>query len=125
MLERMQLAILAANLVAVVPGSAQPRTFTAADYAHAEKFMGYNTTSLVIRSGVRPNWLLDERLWYRVTTAEGSEFVMTDPVRRTREPAFDHARLATAPSAATGAKYDASHLPFAMMLFPPIKNAWL
>ena len=26
--------------------------------------MGYNTTPLVVRSGVRPNWLPDERFWY-------------------------------------------------------------
>ena len=34
-----------------------PRALTAADYAHAEKFMTYNTTPLVLRTGVRPAWL--------------------------------------------------------------------
>jgi dipeptidyl aminopeptidase/acylaminoacyl peptidase len=108
-----KLAILVASLVAVVPALAQqPRALTAADYARAEKFMTYNTSSLVLRSGVRPNWLPDERLWYRVTTAEGSEFVMADAARGTRQPAFDHARLAAALSAAAGTTYDAFHLPF-------------
>jgi hypothetical protein len=50
----------------------QRMVFTAADYARAEKMMGYNTTPRVLRSGVRPTWLPDERFWYRVTTAEGS-----------------------------------------------------
>ena len=81
--------------------------FTAADYARAEKFMGYNTTPLVYRSGVRPNWLPDERFWYRVTTPEGSEFVLADPARATRAPAFDHARLAAALSAAVGGTFAA------------------
>ena len=88
------------------------RAFTAADYERAEKVMAYNTTSLVYRSGVRPNWLAGERFWYRVTTPEGSEFVMVDPAKGTRQPAFDHTKLAAALSAAAAAKYDAGHLPF-------------
>src|SRR5258708_31577827 len=45
-------------------------TLFRSDYARAEKFMGYNITPLVYRSGVRPTWLLgsDERFWYRITT---------------------------------------------------------
>ena len=89
-----------------------PRALTAADYARAEKWMGYNTAPLVYRGAVRPNWLADERFWYRLTTAEGNEFVLIDPVKGTRAPAFDHAKLATALSAAAGATFDARHLPF-------------
>jgi len=103
---------LAAASLAVLPAIAQQRVFTAADYARAEKFMGYNTTPLVTHSGVRPNWLPDERLWYRVATEAGSEFVLADPARGTRGPAFDHAKLAAALSTAANAKYDAGHLPF-------------
>ena len=66
----------------------------------------------MLRSGVRPNWLPDERFWYRVTTAEGAEFVLVDPVKGTRAPAFDHAKLAAALSAATGRTYGAGNLPF-------------
>ena len=89
-----------------------PRVLTAADYARAEKWMGYNTASLVYRAAIRPNWLADERFWYRLTTAEGNEFVLIDPVKGTHAPAFDHAKLAAALSAAAGASYDAHHLPF-------------
>ena len=102
---------LAATLLALASASAQQK-FTAADYARAEKLMGYNTTPLVLRSGVRPNWLPDERFWYRVTTAEGAEFVLVDPAKGTRAPAFDHAKLAAALSAATGRTYTAGSLPF-------------
>src|ERR1017187_2302030 len=94
---------LAATLLAIASASAQQK-FTAADYARAEQLMGYNTTPLVVRSGVRPNWLPDERFWYRATTAEGAEFVLVDPVKLTRVPAFDHAKLADALSAATDRK---------------------
>src|SRR5258707_752499 len=64
-----RLTLLAA--FAILPCLAQQRTFTAADYARAERLMGYNTTALVVRTGVRPNWLPDEPLWSRVTTAGG------------------------------------------------------
>jgi len=112
-----RVAILIATFV-VIPAVAQersgtaPRVLTAADYARAEKLMGYNTTPLVFHNGASPNWLPEERFWYRVTTAEGSEFVLFDPARGTSAPAFDHARLAAALSTAAGANYDAHHLPF-------------
>jgi dipeptidyl aminopeptidase/acylaminoacyl peptidase len=111
-------AILVAVFVALIPAAAQERggeaqrALAAADYARAEKFMSYNTASLVSGASVRPRWLPDERFWYRNATEAGSEFVMVDPARGTRAPAFDHARLAAALSAAAGATYDAAHLPF-------------
>jgi dipeptidyl aminopeptidase/acylaminoacyl peptidase len=96
-----------------------PISLTAADYARAEKFMGYNTGQFVDRGGVRPNWLPDERFWYRVTTAQGSEFVLVNPADGTRGAAFDHTRLAAALSTAAGAKYEASRLPFMQFTFEP------
>lgn len=98
---------------------AQQRALTAEDYARAEKFMGYNTTPLVLRAGVRPSWLPDGRFWYRVTTENGAEFILVDPVRGTRNPAFDHAKLAAALSAVTNAKYEAFKLPFQQIEFSP------
>src|SRR6266852_3143758 len=94
------------------------RTVTAADYAHAEKFMNYNTAPLVFHT-VRPTWLQDDRFWYRNSTPEGSEFVLVDATHGTRAPAFDHARLAAALSAAAGTTYDALHLPFMDFEFSP------
>ena len=60
------------------------RALTAADYARAERLMGYNTTALVSGGAVSPTWLPDDRFWYRVTTEKGPEFVLVDPARRTR-----------------------------------------
>jgi len=93
--------------------------FTAADYQRAEKFMGYNTLPLVYRSGVRPNWLPDERFWYRVTTAEGAEFILVDPAKGTRAPAFDHVKLAAALATANGQTVNAKNLPFQTIEFTP------
>ena len=100
-----------AVVLAGLPAAAQTR-FTAADYARAEKFMTYNTTPLVFHSGVRPSWISGERFYYRDTGADGSEFILVDPAKGTRQPAFDHAKLASALGAASGATISASRLPF-------------
>ena len=115
----LHLAILAAAFAAVVPCQAQPRAFTSADYARAEKFMNYNTTPLMFRASVQPNWLPDERMWYRVVTADGSEFILVDPARGTREPAFAQTKLAAALSQAAGSTYDGAHLPFESFVLSP------
>src|SRR5450755_2374702 len=104
-------AIFAATLAVALPGTAQER-ITAADYARAEKSMTYNTTPLMFGSGVRPTWLPDERFWYRNTTAIGSQFVLVDPAKGTRQPAFDHAKLAGTLSLAAGTIYEPTRLPF-------------
>src|ERR1051326_419828 len=111
------LKLLVFILITSLPAIAQqisdaPRSVTAADYARAEKWMPYNTNPLVFRSNVRPSWQGDQRFWYRITTPEGSEFVLVDTAKGTRAPAFDHAKLAAALSAAIGTTYDAHHLPF-------------
>lgn len=81
-------AVLAAvlGMAAVAATSAQqPQpAVTAADYARAEKFLAASTTPLVLNAGVRPTWLPDGRFWYRVTTANGSEAFLIDPVKATR-----------------------------------------
>ncbi|MFI5281453.1 MAG: DPP IV N-terminal domain-containing protein, partial [Gemmatimonadales bacterium] len=104
------LALLCAAALPAV--GQQPRVLTTDDYARAERFMGYNTNPLVSGGAVRPTWLADERFWYRNQTADGSEFVLVDPARKTRERAFDHAKIAAALSHAADTTYDANHLPF-------------
>ena len=77
-------AILAAPLVAA-PLFAQPRTLTAADYARAERFLGFNTANLVSGTGVQPSWLPDGRFTYRVRQPDGSSPLMVvDPVKGTK-----------------------------------------
>src|SRR4051794_28424211 len=105
-----------AILLGALSLSAQQK-FTTADYQRAERLMTYNTTPLVHRTGVRPNWILGERFWYRVTTVEGAEFVLVDPAKGTRAPAFDHVKLAAALATAAGRTIDAKNLPFQELEF--------
>ncbi|MEW5982361.1 MAG: DPP IV N-terminal domain-containing protein [Acidobacteriota bacterium] len=93
-------------------GSQGQRPLTAADYARAERFLAPNLNGLVAGGSVEANWLPDDRFWYRNQTGEGHEFILVTPSMKSRRPAFDHARLATALSEATGSKYSATDLPF-------------
>ncbi len=88
------------------------RAPTAADYARAERFLAPAVMPLVIGGSVLPDWLSGDRFWYRNQVRDGHEFVLVTPAARTRKPAFDHARLAAALSAATGSPHTAHALPF-------------
>ncbi|MDE3128112.1 MAG: DPP IV N-terminal domain-containing protein [Gemmatimonadota bacterium] len=112
MRHRVALLAAAAALVPAALAAQTPRTITAADYARAEKFMGYYTNELVSGGPVYPGWMAGDRFWFRTTTPRGGEFFVVDPARGTREPAFDQAKVAAALSAATGRHYGAYALPF-------------
>ncbi len=84
------------------------------DYRRAERFLSWNTETLIAGDEVRPQWLPDgNRFWYRNKLKNGAaEFVLIDPVRDTRAPVFDNARLAAAMSLANDTAYDPNKLPF-------------
>lgn len=92
--------LVAAPALAQTPYA--PEKLTEEDYARAERFLPQNVNPLVYRGAVRPNWLDDDRFWYRNAIPEGAEYILVDPARRTRARAFDHERLAAALSAASG-----------------------
>src|SRR6476469_2525127 len=79
-------ALVVLCLISALPARSQNRTLTADDYAHAEKFMGYNTGPLLLHAVSRVTWLSDERLRYRITTENGNEFLLIDAIRGTHEP---------------------------------------
>lgn len=107
-------------LVLMTPSFAQQQAqpqITPADYARAESFLSSNTTPLVSGEITRETWLPDGRLVYQNSIPEGSEFVLADPVARTRTQAFDHVKLAQALSSAAGTTYEPFDLPFTQFEF--------
>jgi dipeptidyl-peptidase-4 len=96
--------------------SAGPRVLTMDDYKRAEKFMAYNTRPLVFHE-VRGKWMPEDRYLFHDAGPDGSEFVLFDAVHGTRQPAFDHAKVAAALSVAAGTTYNAAHLPFTTFEF--------
>ena len=115
-------------LLAPIPGLAQeaPSALTAEDYARAERYLGQSMDPLVLNGAVEPEWLPDGRFWYRNETPQGSEYLVVNAAAGTRQPAFDHQRMAEALSAVAGADATASGLPrgqfvmeAAVVLFAP------
>jgi dipeptidyl-peptidase 4 len=96
-------AVLAGPLLAA-PLFAQPRAVTAADYARAERFLAFNTTNLVARTGVQPTWLPDGRFTYRVRLPDGSSPLMVvDPIKGTKtDCTATDANCPAAPAGASG-----------------------
>ncbi|WP_428847006.1 DPP IV N-terminal domain-containing protein [Rhizohabitans arisaemae] len=85
----------------------------AATYQRAERLLVHNRSTLVAGGKVAPRWIGEgSRFWYRVEGPAGHRFVHVDPAVGTREPAFDHERLAKALEEASGSPAHAEALPF-------------
>ncbi|MEP6716782.1 MAG: DPP IV N-terminal domain-containing protein [Terriglobia bacterium] len=114
----MRYSLAGMALACVSAALAQQPALTAADYAHAEKFMSYSTTPLVFGTGVVPHFIASgDRFWYRTTREQGAEFILVDPANGARTPAFDTRRLAAGLAAAMKAPVDAAKLPFQTITF--------
>jgi len=82
-------------------------------YELAEKLLPFHRSKLVAGASVKPVWLEGgARFWYRNDGPEGHSFFVVEPAARSRKPAFDHPRLASALKAASGQEVDAAALPF-------------
>jgi dipeptidyl-peptidase-4 len=123
MLRYMQSTPRAAALMlaacAVIATSQQPKQYTVADYAAAERFMGYNVNPLAFKGVVKAQWMDDGRFWYRAADTDGVTYMLVDPAKATRAAAFDQAKLAAALSAASNGviKDDAKHLAASDLVF--------
>jgi dipeptidyl-peptidase 4 len=100
------------SLVAIAQ---QGKQYTTEDYATAEKFMGYNINPLAYKGVVRPEWIgngADGRFWYRAADETGVTYMVVDPAKNTKAPAFDQDKLAAALVSASDGKIkdDARHL---------------
>jgi len=103
------IALMGSERTLAQPASAP---VTAADYARAEKFLTAGVSPLVVGGSVSATWLPDDRFTYRNTLADGSEFILVNPGKKTRARAFDHEKLATTLAAAAGGTFDPKKLPF-------------
>jgi dipeptidyl-peptidase 4 len=94
----------------VVTGSSQ---LDAAAYERAEKLLPFSRSKLVAGANVKPVWIeKGAKFWYRTDGPQGHSFVLVEPAKRTRKPAFDHAKLANALKVASGEQVNVAALPF-------------
>ncbi|TAN22074.1 MAG: S9 family peptidase [Acidobacteria bacterium] len=96
-----------------------PKQVTAAQYAEAERYLGYNVDPLVLNAMEGAHWLKDGRFWYSASDAQGPNYVLVNPARATREPAFDRVAMARALSAISGRKVTVKTLRVTGLTFSP------
>jgi dipeptidyl-peptidase-4 len=97
--------------------NAAPKVITPAQYRQAERWLGYNTAKLVYGLNIRPGWLPDGRMWFEFTTPQGNRYVLVNPARATREPAFDAVKLAAALARASGRRVAPGKLALSTLAF--------
>ena len=112
MAQRFRFGLLALALCLPGRGLAQTLAVGADDYARAESFLSQSTNSLVYGASVFPQWLKDDRFWYRNTLPGGSEIILVDPREGSRGHLFDHARLSTAVGNFTEMEFTQFALPY-------------
>lgn len=108
---KMRIAALIPSII-LVPCLAAAQG-TRVDYERAVKFLPPNVTQLVSEADVTPHWIdKSSRFWYRHEGPKGKEFFLVDSAANTREPAFDHSKLAAALRQAAGNAIPPNKLPF-------------
>jgi len=86
---------------------------TLADYQRAQDVTP-KARRLVVNTPGPATWIGNSgHFWYSRSVKGGTEFTLVDANSGTKKPAFDHDKLATGISTATGKKYTGLTLPFA------------
>src|SRR5262249_28679882 len=75
--------------------TATPNAAIAPNYDLAANWTSQKVSKLVFDTAVTPRWLeSSDRFWYAYQTREGRRFYFVDPVRKSKAPLFDHAKMA-------------------------------
>src|SRR5258708_34836511 len=86
---------------------------TLADYQRAQGLQA-KARNLVVNAPGPISWIGEsDHFWYWRSAKGGTEFVLVDAEAGSKKLAFDHDKLATAISSATGQTYKSLALPFA------------
>src|SRR5262245_15891637 len=84
----------------------------APNYELASQWTTGKINKLVFDTGVTPHWLeTSDRFWYSYETRDGKKYFLVDPLKKSKAPLFDNAKLAALLTAATLVPMDAQHLP--------------
>jgi len=97
--------------------AADPVPVHKANYELAEHWTSGKVGKLVFDVSVTPHWLTGDRFWYSYETSHGRHFFLVDPVKKTKAPVFDNARMAAMLTGITRIPYDSQHLPIRTIKF--------
>jgi dipeptidyl aminopeptidase/acylaminoacyl peptidase len=115
-LKTCRLSVVAVLALLLGPSLSQAQG-TLADYQRAMTLRD-RYENLAVNVPDQARWVANtQKLWYRKSVKGGHEFVLVDAGTRTKEPAFDHGKLAAALSAALGRTITPHELPFNQFTF--------
>src|SRR5918993_3807878 len=110
--------VVALSSSSLVAQKAEPASPPAPNYDLAAQWTSQKVGKLVFDMTVAPQWLeTSDRFWYSYRTREGRRFMLVDPIKKTKAPLFDHAKMAATLTSITRLPYDAQHLPFSSVRF--------
>jgi dipeptidyl-peptidase-4 len=103
-------SVLSSAGTSAAPSPAAPSV--APNYALEARFLPDSTNKLIFDLSVTPHWFtLSDKFWYSYRTTDGTKYYVVDPVRKSKSPLWDNAKVAAALSTLTNFPYDAQHLP--------------
>ncbi len=93
------------------------------NYDLASRWMAAKVGKLVFDTAVSPRWAeTSDRFWYAFETAQGRRFMLVDPVKRTKAPLWDNAKMAAMLTNITRIPYESQHLPITPATMKWVKN---
>jgi len=122
-----QKALLAAAFCTIVSLSiglrAGDRPLPKPNYDLAARWMAAKVGKLVFDTSVAPRWAeTSDRFWYAFETAQGRKFMLVDPLKRTKAPLWDNAKMAAMLTNITRIPYESQHLPITPATMKWVKN---
>src|ERR1700758_1533558 len=73
---------------------ASPTLVTRPNYALEARFLPDSVNKLVFDLSVTPHWFTQsDKFWYSYRTTEGTSYYIVDPVKRTKSPLWDNAKI--------------------------------
>ena len=87
--------------------SAGDRPLPKPNYDLASRWMAAKVGKLIFDTGIAPRWAdTSDRFWYAFETAQGRKFMLVDPLKRTKAPLWDNAKMAAMLTGITRIPYD-------------------
>jgi dipeptidyl aminopeptidase/acylaminoacyl peptidase len=88
------------------------------NYDLASRWSATKVGKYVFSTAVTPNWMeFSDRFWYSYETPAGEKWWMVDPVKKTKTPLWDNAKMAAQLTRILRTPYDAQHLPINQIRF--------
>lgn len=90
----------------------EERSLPLPNYELAARWVPSKVGKLVFDTSVTPRWAeTSDRFFYAFETAQGRKFQLVDPVKRTKVPLWDNAKMAAMLTQITRIPFDSQHLP--------------